>query len=1223
MRKNKLILAAALIFIIALFANFALADQIQLLCLNKGETVPFSLCNPTISDRTCTSSLGCQFCVTFKTNGVYCPANINTCNSMQNLTCSPLVTSSGSGNNSTNSTNNSTNSSAGNNSTNSTNSGNQTNNIIPPIVITPTITLAEIKIAYILKDPTKPEKNVIDALNESGYKYDLIDDDNLSNVNFSKYDILLVWDERINNPSLVPVQTKKSFIANTFYLKDWKIAASAGSQVNSQYAMSKILVNDSITTGFNTPLKLYNKTSTELNYLPSFPNRAVGTQNILATNDFSTNPVIALFDKGAKLYPSTAGNSTEKTVFFGIMQDAYWTNESKEMFKRALNWLTFGEDADGDGFLSEVDCNDRNSAIHPGAAEIPYDGIDQNCDGADLLDVDVDGYCKAGAVITNKALQCPAEMANVGTDCNDDDATTNLNSSDVRKNCKNDAPVINSVSSVPSSSFQETDLVRINVDASDPENNNLSYSINDSRFNVTGNSFSWQTTYRDAGSYTFKVTASDGNLSSSQNVLFNVTRKNRAPNVTFAPNITWNEDTNASLNLSNYFFDEDGDNLTFGFAYTSNLPFIHVDLINGIFVFSVDKDWNGEDWIIFGASDGQATTNLNKITLKVNPVNDAPIFNGTIGDLTWNEDTNFSLNLSQYFNDVDSNLSYSVSGNSAININISEGIAKFSQPKDWNGNENVKFSASDGEFAVDSNNISLTVVNMPEPPVLMPLDCETSVNEDELHNCTLNATDVENDTISFSAISSSNLTCSVVGNALTYVSALNYNGLASCEVRANDRDGFDSVILNVNILAVNDAPRINSVTPAGTVKIISGGSQLFSASTSDIDSNNITTSWYLNGNLSGNGNSYLFNKTANGNYNLSVMVSDGLLNTSSSSSVVVGPISIFTCSEVLGNVCSESEVCPGSVLGVKDSNMCCSIACVPRPPTFEDADACESINSTLKVEIVSPSAGETFNLGNTVDVEARVTNNLNDDLDLTVDAHLYEKTGENSVVDISNDLQVSQGTDKNTRFNIEIPSDLELIDNKYAIFVKASNSDACNQVYKDITINRQKNQVVISQFTLDKDSVCPGDEIEAKVTAKNIGNNNQDNAYIRVDNVDLGMGEQTAPFKLEKAEQDDRKTKSIILTVPDNAKAGEYKLKATAFFDSTQASDSKTIKVGDCGQANLAVQQNVSSNADIELNSVSGQSTGTAGKTLIIAGLIFVALILVLLILYLFNYREF
>jgi hypothetical protein len=53
-------------------------------------------------------------------------------------------------------------------------------------------------------------------------------------------------------------------------------------------------------------------------------------------------------------------------------------------------------DADGDGYPSTSDCNDSNASIHPGAAEVCGDGIDQDCSGADLpcgtTDADGDGY---------------------------------------------------------------------------------------------------------------------------------------------------------------------------------------------------------------------------------------------------------------------------------------------------------------------------------------------------------------------------------------------------------------------------------------------------------------------------------------------------------------------------------------------------------------------------------------------------------------------------------------------------------------------------------------------------------------------------------------------------------------------------------------------------------------------------------------------------------------
>jgi len=52
-----------------------------------------------------------------------------------------------------------------------------------------------------------------------------------------------------------------------------------------------------------------------------------------------------------------------------------------------------GDDADGDGFPAEVDCDDDDPEINPGRPEIPYNGIDDDCDPATLDDdLDGDGY---------------------------------------------------------------------------------------------------------------------------------------------------------------------------------------------------------------------------------------------------------------------------------------------------------------------------------------------------------------------------------------------------------------------------------------------------------------------------------------------------------------------------------------------------------------------------------------------------------------------------------------------------------------------------------------------------------------------------------------------------------------------------------------------------------------------------------------------------------------
>jgi hypothetical protein len=1020
-------------------------------------------------------------------------------------------------------------------------------------------------IGYIAKNASKPEGKIIAAIEDLGYSYKLIDDSEIPSTDFSKYEMILVWDELLANYDKIPITKKKAIVGNSYYLNTWKIADYTGSKISSGYLSAQVYdENSRITEGIADNLQVYNTKEISLNYLLYKPKRAPGIVPLVVTDNYNEYPIVGIINPGGGLYGG--GTCEQRTVFFGISGANYWTSESENLFKNSIEWTLYGDDSDQDGYFYDEDCNDKNPNINPSEQEIPYNGLDDDCEGYDLLDVDNDGYCKLWQNIVNKTVQCPKESGSKGTDCDDSDETTNLNSTDIYKNCKNDAPIAEPIQKI---TIEEGEEAIIEIQAEDPEEDILSYSINDSRFEQDENLFAWQTGFYDAGIYYFKITVSDGNLTITENVEIEVKNTNQAPTCDKISYLEWQEDGTYELKLGDYCYDLDGDVLSYGVYATSAEDNIAIDSFeNDTVNFSSKKDWHGQDWISFIADDGLATGDTGIIALNVTSVNDAPVLSKEISNITWKEDTNLTdyLSLENYFTDVDSKLNYSVTGNSNITIIINKGKASFIPLHDWYGNETVVFSVYDGESSISSNSVNLEVYDVNEPPEIVNFSCNNNTLEDTEYNCSIEAEDFEGNTYWFTSSNEDDLDCYFNGSVLYYISYPDYNGQASCTIRANDEYGYSEYVFETSIENVNDAPRIKPNPSADFIRIIEGRTQLFESGTFDADGDTLSLLWELDGEEVGNSQTYLFSKPV-GTYTIEVIANDSKLADNYTWTAKVGSISEFTCSEVGGYTCKENEMCYlNEILGVKDIDNCCAVQCTPK---FEEIERCQNISDSISIEIKEPDDGEDFSIGETITVTAKIKNNLKEDTSIDAEAYFYDLTEDEIVEDDSDSFSLDKGDSEEVEFEFDIGKDLE--ENDYAVFVKAlDEDDYCNEKFVKINVKREKEDVAIKEITADENLQC-GNDFELSVKVANLGSRDQD-VIIKAENKELGISAKSEEFELKKyGSNKDEATKTLMLHIPESAK-GVYNLSTTVSYSSKERKSQNEISI-ECKEAEQSQEE--------------------------------------------------
>ncbi len=256
------------------------------------------------------------------------------------------------------------------------------------------------------------------------------------------------------------------------------------------------------------------------------------------------------------------------------------------------------------------------------------------------------------------------------------------------------------------------------------------------------------------------------------------------------------------------------------------------------------------------------TAGITPTTAATLTVNSVPVIaEGASTNVTMSENgspTPFSLTLNASDADGDP-LTWSISMAALHGTATASGTGPsrtigYTPNTDYNGSDSFEVQVSDGNGGLATIIVNVTIIGVNAPPVITEgAIANVTMSEDGSPTAfalTLHATDVEGDTLTWS-ISTAALhgtaTASGTGTskAIGYTPAANFNGTDSFEVQVSDgKLGIDTIIVNVTIQAVNDAPVIAEGATTSVFMSRNGSPTAFSLTlhASDVDGDPITWS---------------------------------------------------------------------------------------------------------------------------------------------------------------------------------------------------------------------------------------------------------------------------------------------------------------------------------------------------------------------------------------------
>ncbi len=230
----------------------------------------------------------------------------------------------------------------------------------------------------------------------------------------------------------------------------------------------------------------------------------------------------------------------------------------------------------------------------------------------------------------------------------------------------------------------------------------------------------------------------------------------------------------------------------------------------------------------------------------------------------------------------------------------------------------------------------------------------------------------------------------------------------------------------------------------------------------------------------------------------------------------------------------------------------------------------ESLLEINEVEIDVSGDDETVSEGEEidVDVEDEITLTIEienvgneyqfDDGDINVEILIDDLDIEDDM-DYDEDLEDGDDTGSDIEFEFDIPSDEDdgIVDAVITVTGEDENG-AEHEIIFEFTLNvdRPNHLIKIQDLVFLSSSVKAGRSAELEIDIENVGSNDEDEIYIKIESDALDYVKLIGPFDVEEG---DDLTRTVSLSIPSDAETGEYLIQVTTYTDTDDESDIESI----------------------------------------------------------------